>query len=413
MKPNKFIRKLALGATGLVAGIALGTSAYANTSGGATIHNAATLTYNGTQQVTDSVNVSVLTIGSDPAIALTSTGPFTVNAGDTITLNYTITATANGSDSYSLAAVNSTTSGMSAGSTFNVSTNTVTLGAAFTTQPSAPIDGDTGTLFIAAGSEANLSVGDTVVLSGNVYTVEAVRPGTAAFTIGNSTTAEVPTEVDLTVPLASGSPVIGLATVAAGVAFGERGTFSVDVTVSAPTTSGTNGTVDVVVDGNTSALNIGGSPEPFTTLPTASGGDDASITVLSATVTILKEARNFSDSGTFATSGVTAQAGDVIEYRITMEVTPGGGNAITSILVDEVPQYTTYVVGSTTLNTVAVADDGVLADPANSRFPLASANGGLGVNSANGTADQVNGGVLVDGDTGTDAAVVTFQVTVQ
>lgn len=411
MKSSNFIRKLAVGATGLVAGIALGTAAHANTSGGATIHNAATLTYNGTQQVTDSVNVSVLTIGSDPTIVLTSTGPFTLNAGDSITLNYTITATANGSDSYSLSAVNSTTSGMSAGSTFNVSTNTLTLGAAYTTLPSAAVDGDTGTLFLAAGSEANLAVGDTVVLNGNVYTVEAVRPGTAAFTIGNTTTAEVPTEIDLTVPLASGSPAIGLATVAAGVAFGERGTFSVDVTVSAPTTPGTDGTVDVVVDGNTSALNLTGNPEGFSTSG-AGGGNDASITVLSATVAILKEARNITKNptGAFASTGVTAQAGDVIEYRITMEVTPGGGNAIDSILADEVPQYTTYVDNSTTLNGVAVADDPGTGNPS---FPLASGNGGLGVNSVNGTADLVGGGVLVDGDTGANAAVVIFQVTVQ
>ena len=92
-----------------VAGIAatsvlLSSGAMAATGGGATIHNAATLTYNSGQQVTDWVDVDVLTIGTDPSFELTTAGPFVVNAGETITLAYTITANANGSDSYSLSA---------------------------------------------------------------------------------------------------------------------------------------------------------------------------------------------------------------------------------------------------------------------------------------------------------------------
>lgn len=415
MKTKHPLRRALVGATGLFA-LVLGAGAHANTSGGATIHNAATLTYNGSQTVTDAVDVSVLTIGSAPDFGLTSTGPFNLNAGDTVTLNYTITATGNGSDSYSLTAATSVETGMTAGTTYTPSVNAIVLGASYTTLPSTAVDGDTGTIYVAAGSEANLSVGDTVVLNGNVYTVESVTPGTPASTVGNTTTAEVPTQINLTVPLASGSPVIGLATVGAGVQVGERGTFSVDVTVSAPATAGTDGDIDVVVSGATSALDTAAIPAPVT-FSTAGGAgvDDASITVLSGTVTLLKEALNITRnaSGTHASSGVTAQAGDVIEYRITMEVTAGGGDALTSILADEVPQFTTYVLGSTTLNGVAVTDDGIVGDPANSRFPLASANGGLGVNSVNGAADQVGGGTLIDGDTGADAAVVVFRVTVQ
>lgn len=389
------------------AALMLSAGALASTGGGATIHNAATLTYNGGQQVTDWVNVDVLTIGTAPAFDLTSTGPFTVNAGETITLTYTITSSSNGSDSYSLSATSSSTTGMTPGSVFTPSTNTVTLGASVTAAASVAVDGDTGTVFIPTGSETNLSPGDTVVLNGFVYLVEDVRVGTIASTLGNVTTAETLTEVDLTVTLGSGSPVIGNATVAIGTQFGEQQSFSVDVTVTAPTTVGTDGEVDVVIDGNTSALNTGGTPESFTTSG-GGGNDDATIIVLSATVTIVKEARNVTKGTAFDVTGINAQSGDVLEYRITMTATAGSGDAIDSVLTDEVPAYTAYVANSTELNGAAVADAAGV-EP----FPLSSVNAGLGVNSVNGAADLVGGGTLVDGDSGVNAAIVTFQVTVQ
>ena len=91
---------------------------------------------------------------------------------------------------------------------------------------------------------------------------------------------------------------------------------------------------------------------------------------------------------------------------VTATASAGNGDAVNSVLRDEIPAYTTYVAGTTTLNGVAVPDN---AAPL---FPLAAANGGLGINSANGAADLVAGGTLVDGDSGVDAAIVTFRVTV-
>lgn len=398
MKIHKSLRGLAVGAMAALSAAMIAGGAFAATGGGATIHNSATLTYNGGLKVTDWVNVGVLTIGTAPAVTLTSVGPFELNAGESVTLNYTITANANGSDSYSLSTATSGTTGMTAGTTFTPSTNTVTLGASVTVAPSAMVDGDTGTVFIPTGSQTNLSPGDTVVLGGFVYTVEAVRVGVVASTTGNTTTSETHTEVDLTVPLASGSPAIGNATVATGTQFGERRTFSVDVTVTSPTVVGVDGTVNPIVTGNTSALDTGNLPVAFT----SSGANNPDITVLSATVTILKEARNITKGGAYAGSGVTAQGGDTLEYRITMTATTGGGDAIGSVLTDVLPEYTDYVPNSTTLNGVAVPDDvGVL-------FPLSSVNAGISVNSVNGAA-----GVLVDGDTGVNAATVVFRVTVQ
>lgn len=405
MKTQNIIKRFAL--AGLAASLFSG-GAFAATGGGATIHNAATLTYNSGQQVTDWIDVDVLTIGTVPTITLTTTGPFTVNAGDTVNLTYTISSNSNGNDSYSLASTTSTETGMTPSSSFVPSTNTVTLGASITSAPSVEVDGDTGTVFIPAGSQSNLLVGDTVVLNGHRYVIEAVRAGTIASTTGNATTAEVFTELDLTVPLASGSPSIGDFTIGAGVQFGELRSFTMAVTVSAPTTVGTDGEVNPAVSGNTSALDTSGSPVAFDTAADANAGNDITIIVLSATVQITKEARNITKVIPFALSGVNAQTGDVLEYRITMTVNPTSGDAVNSILRDEIPPYTAYVANSTQLNGVAVADN-VGPQP----FPLSNVNNGLGVNSANGAADLVNGGTLVDGDTGADAATVLFRVTVQ
>lgn len=406
IKRNNFGRLVAAGLMA-VTGALFGAGALAATGGGATIHNAATLTYNSGQQVTDWVNVEVMTIGTAPSIELTSTGPFDVNAGDTITLNYTITANANGNDSYSLSAATSATTGLTAGTTFSVSDNTVSLGASVTIAPSVGVDGDTGTVFIPTGSETNLSPGNTVFVDGYAYTVDAVRTGVIASTTGNTTTAETYTEVDLTVPVASGAPPIGNGTIAAGVQIGEQQVFTVEITVTSPTVVGVDGAVDLAITGNTSALDTGGSPVAYDTSTDGSGTNDPTINVLSATVTILKEARNVTKLGSFAVTGVTAQPGDVLEYRITMTATAGNGDAVDSVLRDELPQYTSYVPTSTTLNGTPVPDDvGVL-------FPLAGANNGLGVNSVNGAADLVNGGTLADGDVGADAAIVIFRVTVQ
>lgn len=406
MKLLKSVRRFATGVAA-VSAVAFSAGVMAapvnNTAGGATIHNAATLTYNSGQQVTSSVNVEVLTVATAPSITLTSVGPFEVNAGDTITLNYTIKANANGSDSYSLATTSSTDTGLTAGTVYTPSTNTVTLGASVTVAASVEVDGDTGTLFIPAGSQTNLVVGDTVVIGTHPYVIDAIRAGTIASTSVNTTTPETYTEIDLTVPLLSGSPSIGDFTVPIGTQFGERGTFSVAVTVTSPTTVGTDGEVNPVVTGNTSALDTSGTSVSFDTSTDGSGTNDPTITVLSATVTILKEARNVTKGVlAFDVTDVFAQSGDVLEYRITMTAAPGTGDAINSVLTDILPEYTDYVASSTTLNGSAVTDDLGVA------FPLSSVNSGLEVNSANGAS-----GVLVDGDTGVNAAIVIFRVTVQ
>jgi uncharacterized repeat protein (TIGR01451 family) len=390
---KKFVQStLCLGA---VATLISAGSAHALTGGGATIHNAATLTFNGGQTVTSWVNVSVSTIGTTPTFTVDPGA--TVSASDTQVINYTITSNANGTDSYSISP-NSIDTGVGAPASLTSSVAAITLGATFTSAPSTAVDVDTGTVYVPAGSQTNLSVTDTVILGGFAYTVEAVRPGTIATTAGDTTTPETPTEIDLT--LASAGPVIGNGTIPAGEQIGEQGAFTVTLVAGIPTVVGVNGTHEVYIEGNTSALDTGGLVVPYDTSAQLS-----SITVESGNVTIVKSARNVTTGGSFATVGVTAQPGDTLEYRIEMTAISGTGDATGSILTDEIPGYTTYVAGTTTLDGAAVTDD---AGAGNAAFPLASANGGLGVNSATGAADQVNGGVIADGET----ATVIFQVIV-
>lgn len=399
--PNATQRRLALAALALAAA---GGNAMADTGGGATIHNAATLTFSG-GQVTDSVDVEVLTVAAAPTIVPDDATP-DANGGDTYTITYTITNNSNGSDSFSIVAGSNDT-GTAGAPTLTPSTNSVTLGASFTTRNSTTIDSDSGTIYIAAGSEANLSPGDIVVINiGGTdfrYTVDAVRAGTPASTTGNTTTAEDPTELDLT--LLAGAPPIGNGTVVAGTQVGEQQTFTLEVVANFSSTPGTPGEHAIYVEGNTSANGPGGTPVPYTTEGVP--GSEVTLTVLSGSVTLLKQARNISTGGAFASTGVTARPGDILEYRIRATPVAGLGDATGAVLADEIPEHTTYVTGSTTLNGNAVADE-VSGDP----FPLSASHGGYGINSANGAANAVTGGTLLEADTGNDVATVVFRVTV-
>ena len=130
----------------------MGSTSLANalTGGGATIHNAASLTYSG-GQVTDSVDVSVLTVGAAPTFTSTNQ---TVNGGDSASITYTITSNSNGSDVYTLG-VSTNDTDVTAPAALSISPNLVTLGASITSRwPTF------NTIYIAAGSETNITGGD-------------------------------------------------------------------------------------------------------------------------------------------------------------------------------------------------------------------------------------------------------------
>ena len=111
--------------------LAMSSSVFAAVGGGATIHNAASLTFSG-GQVTAHVNVIVSTIGSQPDIELNSSS--TVNSGESVNLTYTITSNSNGSDNYNLT-VGTTDVGVTAPSNLLLSPTPLTLGSSIVLNP--------------------------------------------------------------------------------------------------------------------------------------------------------------------------------------------------------------------------------------------------------------------------------------
>lgn len=372
--------KKILAITATLAGLFAGGQSLAATGGGATIHNAATLSFNG-GQVTAYVDVEVLTIGTAPTI---TSETVVANAGDNVVVQYNIISNSNGSDIYDLT-VSTNDTDVSAPSSLTISPPQITLGGSITSRPS-----QAGTVFIAAGSEGNLAPGDTVRINiggtDYFYTVDTVTPGTPASTTGNTTTAETPTALSLSPQGAA--PAIVAGNVPEGTQVGEVQTFTVELTAGTPTTPGTSGEHEIVIDGTAATPGPGGPGDVVTFTDVGSG----SVTVLSGDATLVKDVRNVTSGGSFATSGVTARSGDVLEYRLTASPIPGETITGASI-TDTIPEFTTYVPNSTTLNGNPVADVGGTS-------PLVS---GLQVNSTGGAA-----GEIVDGE----SAVVTFQVTV-
>lgn len=354
---------------------------HAATGGGATIHNAATLTFSG-GRVTAHLNVSVLTVGSAPTFAAVSQS---AHAGDTLDISYAITSNSNGSDTYDLV-VTTVDTDVSAPAALAITPPRIVLGATITSRPSGA-----GVIYVPAGSGADLASGDIVrlQLGGTDYRYEitAVTPGTPAFTVGDVTTPEVPTAIALT-PLAA-APAIIAGNVPAGTQVGEVGTVVVRLVTGTPTTPGTPGSHEIVLDGTAAAPGPGGPGDVVGFTDTGT----ATVNVLAGSATLLKEVRNVTTGGGFATAGVSARSGDELEYRLT--ATPLPGETVTgATLVDTIPEFTRYVAASTTLNGAPVADVG--ADS-----PLLA---GLEVHSPGGAP-----GEILDGE----AAVVTFRVTVE
>jgi uncharacterized repeat protein (TIGR01451 family) len=270
------------------------------------------------------------------------------------------------------------------------------LGGSITSQ-----DSTANTVYIPAGSETNtngadLGPGDTVTINiggtDYTYTVDSVTPGTPASTVGNVTTAEVPTALVLS-PLGGSSPIIAPGTVPSGTQIGETQTVTVTIEAGEPSVPGTSGTHDVILSATASA------PGPVGEVVTVDDVGSSSITVLSGEATLDKFVRNVSDGSAWADTGITARTGDELEYRLTAGTIPG--ETVTgATMTDFIPDYTTYVEDSTTLNGVLVAD---VPDPGTGD-PTSALVLGISVNSPSGGA-----GEIVDGET----AVILFRVIVQ
>lgn len=332
--------------------------AWATTAADTTLRNTVTVSYadaalNPQTALTASVDVTVNLVRANPILnapADQSTDPAT-NA----VYNYTITTAANGIATYNLTSPLVQSAGI-AGSLASTSVASVTLGAS--TVASNTTIGAAGTTTItvprdntADASINGLTVGDTVVIGGGVFSIAGIgadtaSPGTTTITVNGNGTA-------LTVP--------------AGTLIAERQTFT--LTVDPGTVS--NATVDQTVTVTTTATDA--------TVNTYTSNDVTVTTVLSVGLTVQKLVRNTNygagaggnaagvggvsyGGNTYYSGGVTGNPTEVLEYLIVVTKNATTSSATRVKISDPIPPFTTYVASSMVLDdgttSVALNDSG-------------------------------------------------------
>jgi hypothetical protein len=305
-------------------------SAWAWTASNTRIVNNATLSYDdgtGTKTVNAiPVVVTVALIPSAPAVTPgpPQTTPYT-GPGTPLTNSFTVTAAANGPDTYSITSAISGTSTNTSGAAVNTPVPasvtlgaTVTLAGSTTTSINVPADGSSN------GNVNGIHTGSTVVIGSDTRTVSAVTDNAA----GTST-------ITLSAAL-SAAP-------GAGILVAEQATVQVVVTSGSITTPGTNITVakNITVTSTT-------SPNPAVTSGTVTD------TYTSGLASLNKFVRNVTQStmagggttypysgNTYYTSGITANPGDFLEYILVVN-NSGTGPVNASLVSDALP--TSYVV---------------------------------------------------------------------
>ncbi|MDX8387958.1 MAG: hypothetical protein R8M46_05425 [Ghiorsea sp.] len=390
----------------------------AATSGGATIHNAVTVTYTSgvSYTATANVDVTVTTLAAAPNITLTSINPLVVNAGQTASHTFKVRSNSNGSDTYTPATPTATVTGIAVPA-ITVTPTPVTLWGGIVLGSGA------GTVNIPAGSETGLVAGtSTIELTvGGVlaqgYTVTTITAGAIASTVNATgvTTAETNTVLTLTPTLPSVAITAG--NVALGTQVGEFTTMTVAVVVGTPAVTGVDGSiVTPVFNVTTTALDAGlaaiVAPTP-TTLTT---------TVSSPNLSITKLSRNLTTAGTFAASGTTARPGEIIEYQITVSNAHASAPASSVSISDSIPTYTAIVPGAygatndltITQRILDVVGAATFATTAADTDTATLAAGTLSVNLGTGATGLLGGTINGQGlAVNPDQVIVIYQVTVQ
>jgi len=338
-KIGKRLRLISLFAMFAAVAIATPQQAMAFTGAGATVLNVVTVNYAdasgaNTFAETSSTTVTVSLVVQVPTLSAPA-NILGVASGSPATYTYTITSNANGSDVYDItpsngAATNATITNLTAASQ-------ITLGASYI----SAVPSET-TIEIPAGSEANILTGDILVVGGVDFAVSAITPGTAASHtntandgLTGTTSVETPTLITL-IANAAGSnvaPLLITNAVAVGSIAAEQASFTVAVTATVDTGTGTVPTT-VDVDSNSAPTGV---PASHTTSTTFEG----------ATISILKEV---STDGTLFSPTASGVPGSTLTYRITVQNT-GIANATAVVVTDPMPLYTTYTAGTAKLDT--------------------------------------------------------------
>lgn len=348
---------LATGAIALPAAPAL-----ANIAANTQIVNQASLSYNdgaAVRTATAAVTVTVSLVPGIPNIAIGPPQTTSYNGPNTPLHNtFTVTNSGNGPDTFTLGALitgSTNTSAPTATISNPAAPGTLALGGTITVAGSTqsaikvPSDG------VADSAVNGISAGSTVVIAGEVRTVNAVSdPGLSGIAT-----------ITLSSPLSNTAP-------GAGVIVGEQKTVTVDVTAGAIGTPGSNITVN-------KDLTVTSTHSAAATLTSASITD----TFTSGVASLTKYVRNVTTGQTGTTklthnsadyyqSGVTAKTGDVLEY-ILVASNSGSAPVTASVVTDVLPTaFVTLKINVYSANT----RDFIYEDAAGALSYLTAANDG-------------------------------------
>lgn len=378
----------------LVLAISAG-NALANVAANTQITNSASLSYHdgtSTRTATATVTVTVGLVAAAPNITpgAPQSSSYT-GAGTTLSDSYTITAGANGPDTYNLS-VAVTGSTNTSGATATSTAPNVALGASVTT-----VGSTTTTIVVPADGNLpgempgvnGIQVGDSVVINGETRTVTAISDNPS----GTST-------VTLNAPLGAAP--------GAGVLVAEQKVVTTTVTVGTITTPGS----DVTVSATITATSVSSAGATTTSGPVLN-------TFTSGVATLTKYVRNvsvpsgsgvpYSYSGVnYYPAGVTAKPGGILEY-ILVANTSGSGAVSVSVVTDVLPtsfvtlranaygvgREVTYVSDTNVVTTLSAAVDADTAKYDAALKTLTVYVGTGATNAAGGTIPGGNKNVLV------------------
>jgi len=336
MNPTPALKTWLRGAAALAAVALAPAAAFASTAANTVISNVATVSYQDAGGVAQTPVVSAaatVTVTLVPAaVTISSPANQTIGQGTSASLTYTITANANGPDTYNLT---------STATPSNLSAVTPTLPASIvlggTTLAAAANIGD-GSITVPydgnAGATLNgIAVGATIMVGGNPYVVASITKNAGANTAA----------------IGLGSAIAGSGA-AVGSVVGERKTFT-ETVASGTVTTGGSGTQTV----STTATSAS-APNPAATQATPTV-----ITVNRPTLTVTKLVST--DGGnTFGASG-SAAPGTTLVYKIV--ATNTGATAASQVaFTDVIPAYLNYVAGSGKVATSAAATYGAVGNTA-------------------------------------------------
>ncbi len=349
-------------------------TAHAVAPANALITNTATMTYAGlATPISASVDVKVSLVTAAPNVVVT-TANISVAENQVATLQYTITANANGPDNYTINtptnnATNVTTNGTAASSVAFIPLGATALAVAVVAGSNTlTVPSDR----IADGQVNGITSGDTIEILGQTYTVATIVDNI----IGNST-------ITLTTNM--------LASMLVGTLVAEQAVFTVSQSMALVTVGAAQGLNDVSV--------------------TASSTNNQLSAAAIGRITVLRI--NFQkwvsvNGAAFTQITPNVTTGDTITYRL-LAIVPAATTINGVVFHDATPIFTTYVANSTRMDTdgpnVATATLNPVVD-INGITPLTQA-GGLAINSTGQAAGTIAATAALAAEVS-----VEFQVTV-